>query len=257
MEKYVTPQMIVDALPINKGDTLLIASDIQRLCWGALQSGENFNFQKLINLLQENVGKEGTLLFPTYNWNFCHGVTFDYHKTKSLTGSLSQIALERNDFIRTKHAIYSFAVWGKDAQFLYEMNDKNSFAGNTPFDYLYKKDHAKMIMIDVDLTHSFTFVHYVEEVNKVPYRFLKDFISEYVDENKQKTERTYSMYVRDLNINGNVDFSGLEKLLLEKNLMKEVQVEYSKVFILNFANVYCEIEKDIQFNQSKNIVHIG
>jgi len=254
--EYITPQILVNAMHVNKGETLLIASDVQRLCWGALQADAVFDFQQFIHLLQKEVGVEGTLLFPTYNWGFCHGTKFDYYKTKSLTGSLSQIALERKDFVRTRHPLYSFAVWGKDAKKLYEMDDANSFVGNTPFAYLHKKENAKMITIDVDLTHCFTFVHYVEEINKVPYRFLKKFTAGYINENQQQKEKTYSMYVRDLSVNGIVDFSGLEKMLLKKKLIQKNQVQYSNVRAFRFFDTYAEVENDIKNNQAKNIVRL-
>lgn len=254
--EFVTPRELVDSMPIEKGDIVLLASDVKKIALGALKAKEKFDFQLLINLVQDKIGETGTLLFPTYNWGFCQGKTFYYRETKSATGSLSQLALERKDFIRTKHAFYNFAVWGKDARLLYEMDDHNSFVGNTPFCYLHNAQNAKMLSIDVNLTHCLTFVHYVEECNKAPYRFKKVFVSDYADEEGKVEQRSYSMYVRDLDINGIVDFSKLEELLLQKGLLYRKNVNYSMVRCVRFKDVYREVEEDIKNNMARSIVQI-
>ena len=37
-------------------------------------------FQKAINDLIQLIGKNGTILVPTYNWDFCKGNDFHYYK---------------------------------------------------------------------------------------------------------------------------------------------------------------------------------
>jgi aminoglycoside 3-N-acetyltransferase len=79
----------ISSLGVQPGDILLVSSNIMKLIRTAgKQDVSNF----LINLLQNTVSGEGTLLFPTYNWDFCQGKPFNYHKTPSMTGSLSRIA---------------------------------------------------------------------------------------------------------------------------------------------------------------------
>ena len=253
---YILPQDFVNELCIESGDTLLIASNVEQLAWNCMQSGVVFDFNCLINLLQEKVGQNGNILFPTYNWDFCKGIAWDYYKTKSKTGSLSQLALKRNDFVRTKHPIYSFAVWGKDADILYQMNDSNSFAGDTPFHYLCHKEKSKMLTIDVNLTNCFTFVHYVEEVDNVPYRFLKNFTAPYIDENHNESTRTYSMYVRYLDRTVITDFTGLEKNLLEQGKMILQNIAGVIVRTLRFDDVFEMVDKDIRNGIYHNIVRL-
>lgn len=93
MESYIAPEELAKYLPIDRGDSVLVASDVTYLCWLAYREGKIFDLDRLIDCLQEKLGAEGTLLFPTYNWKFCKGIPFDYRKTKSEVGSLSQVAL--------------------------------------------------------------------------------------------------------------------------------------------------------------------
>ena len=249
-------EKLMDSFHLEKGDTILFASDVVKLMWLSAEAGKEFDLNNFIDELQNKIGTEGNILFPTYNWDFCRGKTWNYYKTKSKTGTLSQLALKRKDFIRTRHPIYSFAVWGKDSQRLYKMEDKNSFVGDTPFDFLCKKENSKMICLDVNLTHCFTFVHYVEEVFQVPYRFLKNFTAQYIDENNNESTRTYSMFVRYLDRKVDVDFTGLENQLLEQSKMYKENVDGVTVWSFKFKDSYDIMAKDFEQGIYKNVVQL-
>ncbi len=250
--KSISPKEIVDAFKLIPGERALIASDLMEICWAAEEEGIHFDINELISLFQKAVGSEGTLLFPVYNWGFCKGKTFDYKKTRSKTGSLGQVALGRKDFRRTRHPIYSFAVWGKDTDELYAMNDSNSFKGNTPFDYLYRTN-AKMLMINVQ--HCITFVHYVEECVGVDYRFRKNFTSDYIDESGEKTTRTYSMFVRYLDeraVEGRIDF---EDFLIESGILKKNIKKGYSFYELEFVPLFEIVRDDILINGAKRMIY--
>lgn len=182
---------------IHKGSVLLITSDITELGEFCISHKEPLDFNSLIDSIIDVVGPSGTVLFPTYNWGFCRGETFDYNKTLGQTGSLGRLALRRKDFKRTKHPIYSFAVWGKDQDYLCGLQNESSFGKNSPFGYL-NENHAINVIINVPTRY--TFVHYVEQKYEneleVTYRFHKSFQSLYKDENGKVDMRSYSMFVR-------------------------------------------------------------
>ena len=95
-------------IDISEGDIVYVASDILKLSIFYKQNKILFDPNIFIDTLIKIVGDKGTLLFPTFNWDFCKGKIFDYKKTPSNCGSLSNIALQRSDFKRTKHPIHSF-----------------------------------------------------------------------------------------------------------------------------------------------------
>lgn len=253
----ITPEALVQAFDIQRDDSILFASNMERLLWKTFHAGNTFDFNDMIDRLQMKIGAGGNLLFPTYNWDFCRGVRWEYHKTKSKTGTLSGIALQRTDFCRTKHALYSFAVWGKERERLYRMKDGNSFVGDTPFNFLYVQPRAKMIMFDVDMTHSCTFVHFVEETMGVPYRYLKYFTGQYVDEKGLESTRTFSMYVRDLERKVIPNFTGLENILLEKKKMKKSVFEDCVIWEVSFQALFEEIADIIRRKEFASLVELG
>ena len=102
---------ILSKLEIKKNDKILVNSNILNI----ISKFKNKNLPKIIiKCLRDKIRPNGTLLFPTFNWNFCKGKTFDYKKTKSNTGALSNISLSMKDFKRSINPIYSFNVCGKD-----------------------------------------------------------------------------------------------------------------------------------------------
>tara|TARA_Y100000389_G_C17354850_1_gene460480 strand:- start:344 stop:1081 length:738 start_codon:yes stop_codon:yes gene_type:complete len=158
----------------------------------------NFDINCFLDTILEAIGIDGTLVLPTYNWDFCKGVDFNYKKTQSVTGVLGKVALKRDDFIRTTNPIYSFAVAGKEKNNLYNLKHSSCFGEDSPFSYFHKKN-VKYLSIGVDYKFlGFTPVHYVEEKVGVSYRYFKDFKGKYVDENGEEKNVIYKFYVKDL-----------------------------------------------------------
>ncbi|WP_270446899.1 DUF4910 domain-containing protein [Fusobacterium varium] len=243
---------LIKKMNIKKGENIFIASDISRIGLKFYEKKETFDLDVFLDKLKEKITKEGTIVFPTYNWDFCRGISFDYNKTKSKTGSLSQKALKRKEFQRTQHPIYSFAVWGKNSQELCNLNNSSSFGLDSPFSYFKEKDY-KMIFMDVSFTNSLTFTHYIEESLKVEYRFLKIFKGKYIDKNNSETEREYSMYVRylEFDVGHNMDkleISAENKKILKVNNFYNIPIKSCQ--LKELANI---IEKDIKENDSLNI----
>ncbi|WP_027416156.1 AAC(3) family N-acetyltransferase [Aneurinibacillus terranovensis] len=255
MSGYISYTDIVNNLDINPGDIVLIGSDITHLVLETLKNGEKFDSNIFIDSFINKIGTNGTLLFPTYNWGFCSGDTFDYNKTASLTGSLTNAALKRKDFIRTKHPIYSFAVWGKDRQLLFELENKSAFGEDSPFSYLIRSK-GKMLLIGIDYQCSFTFVHHVEEMEKVNYRFMKDFTGTYIDERGHSSMRTYSMYVRDLNKGVVAHINPIGQKMEELGVSSLKKINNVEFYLIDLHRAFKVIQDDIRLNSAQNLYKI-
>jgi len=244
---------LIENLDIKKGDIVLVTEGGISLFTKLRKIGADFD--NLINKLIEKITPEGTLLFPTFNWDFCRGKTFDILKTKSQTSYLGEIARKRNDFIRTKHPIYSFAVTGKYKKYLLNLNNIGAFSKDSPFAFLHKKE-GKMISFDVSIQHSFTFVHYVEEIENVWYRYHKDFTAKYVDYDRKESIRTYSMFVRDID-KGVVTFlEPLENLFIDHDIMKKNSIYNIEIRQIDLKKAFEFIRDDIRYNEAKNLYRI-
>ena len=249
---------IINAFDIKKGDVVFISSDVLKMLFLGIASNCPVDLNHFIGILIDKVGPTGTLLFPTYNWDFCKGKTFDYHNTPSKTGSLGTFALKHEGFRRTKHPIYSFAVWGKDQEYLCSLNNVHSFGIDSPFAFL-KEKNALNILLDVGFKNSFTFVHYVEEQSGcVKYRYQKMFHAKYIDEFGKISDASYSMFVRNLDLNVVNTIDPIAQIMEEKGIVQRNEVRSITIFRVRFAEAYPVIMDDIIHNKSRNIcTYIG
>lgn len=194
---YVPYRQIAERLGLKKGSVVNVSSDVLRLALEARAHGETFDANQFIEGLQEAVGPDGTILFPTFTWDFCKGIPFDRRKAPSLMGALTNAALRRSDFRRTRHALYSFAVWGRMKDELCALDNISSWSADSPFGVM-DRAHAINLFVGIDYKLAFTFDHYAEQTVGVPYRYHKAFRSTYIDDDGSSSEAEFTMYVRDL-----------------------------------------------------------
>ncbi len=246
---------VVDYFGIKKGDVVFVSSDLKQLFFQETMVHDTFpDINLFIDTILEKIGPEGTLLVPTYNWDFCKGITFDWKKTKGKTGSLGNACLKRGDFKRTKHPIYSCVVCGKDQDYLCSLDYQSSFGDDSIFGYL-DRNHARQIVIDVSLTDCFTYIHYIEEkVPGIEYRFKKDFTAGYIDAEGKLDTRTYSMLVRYLDKEVVTDFTGIEEIFVETGLEHAYLINGISYYIIDdLHSLVTPVLEDIKDNKSRGI----
>lgn len=189
-----------DGIGIEKGDILDVSSDVMSLLMYCRRNKLRLDPNHLIDTMMDMVGKTGTVMIRTFNWDFCHGTSFDILHSPSRTGGLGDVALKRTDYKRTQHPIYSWMVWGRYQELLCGMTNTSAFGPDTPFAFLDEK-RGKQIVIGNLGTSAATQLHHCEALAEVPYRHDKVFEGEYIDENGVSSIRKYSMHVRPLNLN--------------------------------------------------------
>lgn len=255
MEKNISYTDIFRTIDeIQKGDIIYVVSDLLELSKRAKKSNEKFDVTVFLEFLQNKVGKDGTILIPTFNWDFCKGIIFDYKKTIGKTGALGNKALKMKGYKRSKHPLYSFAIWGEYQNQLCKIDPPNAFGKGTIFEFLYNK-HAKALVIGLPILFGLSYVHHVEKMVQVPYRYMKNFTANYIEENGNESEKTYSMYVRDLDMNP-LEINGFQPLgamIEEMGLSKKYIINGVDFHIFNIREITPIIKKDIIENDSKNM----
>jgi len=236
-----------EKISIFQGDKILVSSSILNILLAKKNEGKIFDANLIIDLLIQRVGKSGTLMFPTYNWDFCKGNEFNYKKTLSVAGSLGNLALKRKDFLRTKNPIYSFAVTGKDKELVCNLNHESCFGLDSPFGYLIK-NNGKNLFIDIDYKKGFTFCHVVEESVGVNYRYLKNFSGTYVNQSNQKSKVNYKMYVRDLttNVIETIINEKFDDMLIKNKAYKKTVINGISLILIDIKKAYTLLVDDLK-----------
>ena len=223
-------ELFLKKLQIKKGDKIIVTSNIIKILSKFKKNEINFDPNKLINILKKKIGKEGTLLIPTFNWDFLKGKTYDYYNSASQAGALGNIALKRKDFLRTFNPVYSYAVSGKDKKKICNIKHTNCFSLNSPFGYLLK--------------------------NKVPYRFIKEFKGYYINNKKIKRLVKIKFYARVLKFKHRVFVTKkLENELKNKNFLKNEVFQGINLDIIDLKNTFNILKKDLK-NKKKFFVKV-
>ncbi len=244
----------LEEINIKRGDMLYIASDIRNFIYDVMSTygAEHLDaaLDRLTDVLKDRVGKEGTILFPVFSWDFCRGNGFDHHNTQGEVGTYSNWVLNRrSDFRRTRHPIYSFMVWGKKADLFCGMANQDAWGAASPFYYL-MRNGGKQLEFDVEAFHGLTFIHCIEQWVGVPYRHPKYFFGNYTDENGDTEFRCYSMYVRDRNV---YEHTKTTHQYLEDNGAALGSVwRNNKLTVVDIAKCKDVVSEDIIHNDGKN-----
>lgn len=239
---------------IEKGDCVYVISDMLEPAKASRECGSALNMNELIDRLQELTGREGTLLFPVFNWDFCKGIGFDYRRTPARTGALSKAALKRADFVRTAHPMYSFAVWGAHSRELAENRSRDAFGPGTIFEQLYNWG-AKALALGLPALRGLTYIHHVEQLVGVPYRYHKEFTADYTDADGVCSSRTYRMFVRDLERNPrHIDgFRPLEEKMRRDGCISTAYYGTAPCHLVKLSDLDLAVREDILENDSRNM----
>lgn len=234
-----------DDINMEQYSTIIIVSDMIKLIMQVQSTIGRFDGQLFLDSIKNKIQPHQTLLIPTYNWSFCHNQPFDYKNTTSAVGLLGNLALKDKDFKRTKHPIYSFAVYGKDKDLLCELDYKSSFCKDSVFGYI---ANTKSLQIGLGL-NIYTITHYIEEAeyyDKINFRYLKDFTNEYIDEYGNRELKTYSMFVRDYNKNVKIDISPINKFMLENQLISVKEYGDINIYIMDINVLLNVVRNDLK-----------
>jgi len=233
---------------VKRGDTVLVHADASAVI--KLLGDDNWDNALVLlkTSIVEVLGEEGTLIVPTFNWDFCRGIPYDAIKSPSKLGLFSNYILRRPEAIRSVHPMFSFAGIGPQAESLFNGISKSSFGHESVFDRLMKKN-ARLVFLNTGFFVC-TFVHHVEHMRAVPYRYTKHFTGQLTIKNETYID-TFEFYVRDEKLAVNSYPTRLGDRMLEKGLLQSSDLGRGKVLSATCGDVYNEavsaLEEDSYF----------
>jgi aminoglycoside 3-N-acetyltransferase len=218
-------------LGIEEGDTLLVHSSYKS--FGLVDGGP----QTVIRALEAALGAEGTLIMPTFNFDFTQGKPWDVRKTRSKMGALTELVRMDPRAKRVFHPFYSFAVLGKHAEMLGSLRYKSSYERNSVFGKLRDLD-GKIMVIGLSYNDSMTFFHHIEQMEGVDYRFLKQFTGQVTDENGNTYTDTFEMLVRDVDKGVRTMVDPMGALMEKAGIIKIRKIGEADVKLMKATEVY-------------------
>lgn len=221
------------ALGIKEEDTLFVHADI--ISFGKLRC---FDRKKLSDALVGALKKAAhTIIMPTFTYSFCKGECFNVEYSPSTVGTLTEHFRKMPDSVRSLHPIFSVSISGDTSL---QAVGKDSFDKDSIFGKLHAKK-GKLLFFGAPF-QSCTFIHYVEQMHGVKYRYMKTFEGTIKTADREYNEKV-TYFVRDLEKKVNLDLLRLEKHLIQKGLMKEARLGEGRLLVIDAEALFDEGSK--------------
>lgn len=250
---------------IMNGDTILVHSASNKLFKGYSKPSEKtyrnileYSFD-VIDMLIELVGENGTLLMPTDAPGrpiICSkkGYIFNYKKTLSSRGLITELFRRRPDVIRSVHPFYNVSAWGKKSKDLIKDNEKSTpyvMDKNSPW-YKLIVYNGKYIILgkDFEVTSA---VHILEDVmgDKYPRNIFHEklYPLKYINELNELTQMDIKIHKSHWTDQSVVDFN--DYLNEKYKYAEKVYVNRVPLIVFDakkyYNAIYSEMEKDVCF----------
>jgi aminoglycoside 3-N-acetyltransferase len=228
-------------LDLKNEDTLFLSSDISAMARVCKSQQTPFQVDTFIEAFQKQLDG-GTIVIPAYTDLIQSGDVFDYAKSKPTTGAISNKVMKRKDFIRSKDPLHSVFSWGKFKDEIVSLEDESTFGRNSIFAFLHQ-NKGKMLIIDVDLQDSFTFVHYVEEQLQVTYRkYYPLRISRIISGEEEKLNVLFHTKKPGIL----TDLDALQQTLIQQQIIEVFYWENIPIFLIDLEKAYSAIDKFLE-----------
>jgi len=234
---------LFDSLQIFKGDNLVIHSNFA----GILQYQNNnlkVTYEYFFLYLINRIGKNGSLLIPTYNYSFSNGAVYDRSKSPSQVGSFGNYLIKKKYLNRTFDPIFSHLVFGKLKKKIFKLSPIESLGKKSIFN-LIDKEKFKILCFCCSLKNV-TFIHYIEMLAQVPYRFNKFFTGNI--KNKSSINKiTIKYFVGKKNTDYSLKEKKILKLLPGKNLIEKLYGRFN-CYVINSNTFKKKLLKKLKKN---------
>ncbi|MBI5297355.1 MAG: AAC(3) family N-acetyltransferase [Chloroflexi bacterium] len=229
------------SLGVEAGDTLLVHSSYKS--FGPVDGGPQTVIRAL-ELALDTDG-DGTLIMPTFNFDFNKGQAWDVRTTPSKMGVLTEVVRQDPRAKRVFHPFYSFAILGRHAEMLGSLRYKSAYERDSVFGKLRDLD-GKIMVIGLSYNDSMTFFHHIEQMEGVDYRFLKQFTGEVTDADGNTYTDTFEMLVRDIDKGVLTMVDPMGNLMEERGVIQSAQIGEAAVKLMKANEAYAFTAREMR-----------
>lgn len=163
-----------------------------------------------------------TICMPTFTFSFCNGKDYDPLTSKSKMGALNEFFRKQEGVIRSMDPLMSVAVKGKDTYLATDVSTHSISDGST-YDMLHGKEGVKFLFLGPRIGDCFTYMHYLEWLYSVDYRYIRHFHGNVIVEGIKK-RADHDLFVRYKGVVPNDKTFAYEDWMVEENAAKRIQL---------------------------------
>ena len=173
--------------------------------------------------------KVSTLIMPTFTFSFCNGKDYDPNTSKSRMGVLNEFFRKQEGVARSMDPLMSVALEGQNKGLISNLGN-DSTGENSTYDKIHYTDGVKFLFMGPRIGDCFTYMHYLEWLYNVDYRYTRTFLGKVIDNGEEKNV-AQELFVRYRNVLPNTKSFDYEDMMVEKGDAKR----------LNFGNGFLSI----------------
>jgi aminoglycoside N3'-acetyltransferase len=154
-------------------------------------------------------------------------------------GVFSEYVRQQPGVLRTSHPMQSIAVIGGWAQDIASRDTPGAFDDSSAFERMLQLDF-KILLLGADID-SISILHYSEQRAGVPYRYWKAFSGQ-VNTCAGWQERTYRMYVRDLELDPRLTLHPIQEQLQKQDQWSSLPLNYGTISLLKMSDFVAAVD---------------
>lgn len=237
-------KILLKSFKIKSGDNLIIHSNSA----GLFQFSNSRNYSiidNFIKIILKKIGPKGTLLIPVYNYQFTQKRKYSINYPSEV-GKIGNYLLKNNIKNRTHEPIFNHIVFGKLKKKFFEAELFDCFGLNSSYD-LMKKYNFKIICFCCT-PNNITFLHYIEQMCKVSYRYRKKFKGFLVKKNNKKEKITLEYYVGKKSIDYSIKNKNFDQFI-KKNIILKSNFGYFSNYMISAQKLFMIISQKINIKE--------
>lgn len=217
-------------------DTLFLHSDVM-----LGEVAKDFNRKEYIESFANAIERLNVkkLIVPTFTYSFCNNEDYDVKKSKTSMGILNDYYRKQPGRYRTMDPLLSLSV-PAELKEQFENVSEHSLGIGSGLDVLHHMKNAKFLFLGARLYDCFTYLHYVEKILDVPYRYDQPFTGNIIDEKGNVSQRTQYIHTACKGVKLRED-TRFEDYLTEHGYLKKVPLGNSFVSCLSESDAYREM----------------
>lgn len=135
-----------------------------------------------------------TICMPTFTFSFCNGLDYNPATSASRMGVLNEFFRKQEGVVRSVDPLMSVALLGEDKDLVTGVGHV-SCGENSTFDKLRHRDNVKFLFLGPKIGDCLTYMHYMEWLYTVDYRYNRVFRGNVTIGDKTSVEE-YALFVR-------------------------------------------------------------
>lgn len=184
------------------------------------------------------------LIVPTFTYSFCNNEVYDVNNSRTSMGALNEYIRKQDGRFRTLDPLLSLSVPAELKSTFLNIGD-HSLGENSGLDMIHRMGGVKFLFFGVRMGYCFTYLHYIEKMMDVPYRFDLPFEGTVIDENGNSIKKTQYIHTACYGVKP-ADFYYFEDELEERGILKKTQLGDRTVACLDETDAWREIRAKIE-----------